>query len=275
MTLSLILLALSITGSLLTYFLTGIYQDIAFLWLPFVLIIAYFVGLLLAQSFITFFIALFVNVKKEQKKPNPFFNFEIRNISQVFLKMCLIKVHVKGKELLPEKKKNNAFVAVTNHISNFDHLVTMQVFHRYKVVSISKPEMEKVPSIGGVQHKAGFITIDRDNAMRAMKAVRKSINFIKNDYASITIAPEGTRSKDGLLKEFHPMTFMIATNSKCPLVVVSIKNTDKVKKNFPFRITHVYVNIVKVFYPEDYENMSTKDLAQLSHDLIAKDLGQM
>ena len=137
MTLSLILLALSITGSLLTYFLTGIYQDIAFLWLPFVLIIAYFVGLLIAQSFITFFIALFVNVKKEQKKPNPFFNFEIRNISQVFLKMCLIKVHVKGKELLPEKKKNNAFVAAAYTLFILANIGGVVYFEGDEVLSAS------------------------------------------------------------------------------------------------------------------------------------------
>ncbi len=267
-------LIISLIGSLLTYFLSGLYTNIAFLWLPFVLVLAYFVGLFVINLLIVAIATLFVDLDKDQVKPNKYFAFQIKNFSQFSLKMSLVKVHLIGKEKLPENRKDNRFVFVSNHMSNYDHLAVMQALHSYPTVSLSKPELEQLPVLGKSQHKAGFIVIDRNDQVKAMQAIKKCISYLKNQYANILICPEGTRSKTGVLTEFHPMTFIIPSRAKCPLVVASIKNTNNVKKNFPKRITHVYVEIIKVFDKEDYERISASELSKISHDLIKENLGQ-
>jgi 1-acyl-sn-glycerol-3-phosphate acyltransferase len=274
MAITIIAAIVSICATGLTYYFSGLYQDISYLWFPFALAIGYFIAFLVLDLIIVILIAQFYSLKKQVKKPSAFYLFQMVNASQVVLFFSRVRVHIKGKELLPKNDKKNRFVLVFNHTSNYDHLCMMHALHNYKIASISKPELEQIPVVGKVQHAGGFIPIDRENAFNALRAIRQATNYIKNGYANIAVNPEGTRSKSGELGEFHPLTFSIAINAKSPLVVAVIKNANMIKSNTPKRRTDVEIEILKVFYPNDYENINYRELSDISHDLIKKSLGQ-
>ena len=95
---------------------------------------------------------------------------------------------------------------------------------------------------------------------------------VEANRVSVLVYPEGTRAKDFVLKDFHPSTFKIALMSKCPVVVTSIQNSYMIAKNFPFKHTTVYFDVLGVIYPEKYENMSAYELSKYAHDLIEEHL---
>ena len=71
------------------------------------------------------------------------------------------------------------------------------------------------------------------------------------------VAPEGKRSKTGELFPFKAGALKIATKAEAPIVVISLLNCNKIHKNFPFKRTHVYMDVINVIYSEEYETMNS------------------
>lgn len=117
-----------------------------------------------------------------------------------------------------------------------------------------------------------YIPIERGNPREGLKAILKSIEYIKNGITSIGVFPEGKRSKTGELLEFKPGCFKIAQKAKCPVVIGATYGTEKIHSNFPWHTSHTHFDIIRVLEPEEYENMSTVEMAELSRKLIAEHL---
>ena len=87
------------------------------------------------------------------------------------------------------------------------------------------------------------------------------------------ISPEGTRNKtDNLLLPFHAGSFRTGMDAKAPIVVLCIKGTSQVKHRTPLLPTTVYLDVLKVIYPEEYEGKRPADLRDEAVALIKKDL---
>ena len=68
--------------------------------------------------------------------------------------------------------------------------------------------------------------------------------------------------------------FKIAQKAKVPIVVCTLQNTQKVKENMPhFKPTDVHLHLVGVVQPEEFEGLSTVDIANRVHAMMAEDLG--
>jgi 1-acyl-sn-glycerol-3-phosphate acyltransferase len=85
----------------------------------------------------------------------------------------------------------------------------------------------------------------------------------------MVIFPEGTRNKtDDILLNFHAGSFKIAQRAKCPIVVVALTNTDTISMNL--KRNDIYMDVVKVYTPEEVVAMNTVDLANETSELIKK-----
>lgn len=215
-----------------------------------------------------FFIGLFFDMKKPVSKISKFALFFVNNINYLLCILGRVKINVKNKECMP----NDDVLIVTNHISNFDPMVVMKTYHRKKIFCVTKYGNLKIPVCGPYIYKAGFIPIDRENPKEGLKAIKKAVSYLDNKVGSIYICPEGTRSKDGLLHEFHPGSFKIALWSKKPIVLISVKNTDMIHKNFPLKRTKVDLNVLKVIQYDEYKDMTAVDLSLMAYNLIKEDL---
>lgn len=244
------------------YVLLGL---IAILILPIVLRIAFYI----LGWIIVVVVCLFFSPKKKYEKPSNF-SYKMLNFSYFLTCSCArIKIHVSGKEILPNGER---FLFVSNHRSRFDNMIHSLVMKNEKILFISKEENLKIPVARRFINRNCFVSFERGSAKSAFEMIRKSINFIKSGIASIGVFPEGTRSKTGELLPFKPGVFKIAEKAKCPIVVGVIKETERIHKNWPFKRTDVYFKIVKVFRPEDFSEKNTVDLSDEIYLIINDEL---
>jgi len=274
MLISILIYILSAVAAASIYLFTPIQNN---LWNLFFIPLIY-IGFVIVLTFIallTFFIiGGKPDLEKEYKEPNKFYLWGLRQILGILM-YILMRIHTKvdGLELIP---KNEKCLFVVNHFSAFDHLCLIVKFPSLSTVSISKPENEKKFFSGNYQHKAGFIPINRDNPLLAVKAILKAAGHIKENKYSILVSPEGTRSLDGKVHEFHPACFKIADKTHCPVVLISSYGTDTLKKRFKTRlVTGVHFKVNKVLYYNDYKDMTMDELTVYSKTVIENGVNEL
>lgn len=226
-----------------------------------VLAVAYFVFACLC--------GLFVNPKKEYNKNSPFYRFLVNSLTVMVLFILQVKVHITGKEKIPTGER---YLLVSNHRSNYDPIVQIRVLLSHKLAFISKGSNFKIPFFGNIIRKLCFMEIDRENPRNAIKTVDRAAKLIKADEVSVGVYPEGTRSKTGELLPFHNSVFKVAQRANVPIVVCSLRGTEKIHKRTPWRRTHVYIDVLEVISKEDVAAMRTAELGERIRTEILENL---
>lgn len=247
----------------------GLFSGIKDIWIPLLLFIGFTV-LAAALIILTLFIAtLFVNKKKEQEKPDKVW-FCLYNIVNSFL--CFWSgMSVERTE--NEKLGDGPYFFVTNHRSNFDTMLISMYYKKYKPLMVSKPGNFNIPIAGPAIHKAGFLCMPKDDPRKSLTVVNKASEYLKEGEYSIGLCPEGTRNKDGIdLLPFKNGCFKMATKANAPIVVICINGTEKVHKNFPFKRTKVYFDLIKVIKPDEYQGKTTTEIGDEIRRLMLENI---
>ena len=229
----------------------------------------FYLGIIIIHLIIVAILTLLVNKNKPCEKPSALYRWFIDYTLEMFLYFARVNLQISGLDKIPEDKR---FLMVSNHLSNLDPLVSIVAFMKFGIIYVSKPENFKLPFVGQFIHKSGFLAIDRENPRNAMRTIHKATDYVKDDIASVCIYPEGTRSKTGELLEFKDGVFYVCKKALCPVVVVTVKNTQKIAKNSPFKKTDVIINVVDVIYPEAFEESSTHELSESVRAMMIDDL---
>lgn len=260
--LSYIFAALSALGSILLVFGTQIH----WLW-----IVPICVGMYVALNALFFlglwFSTIFLPKKDPIDKPRNFYGI-IRFVCDWAMTCLRVKIHFNGMEKFPDEP----FVLVSNHLSNFDPVVVLAKVKGRKIAFISKPSNFKIPVAGPYTHNAGFLAIDRQNAMKAMRTIKRAAELVVSEQMIMGIYPEGTRSKTGELLEFKEGAFLLAKRSKAPVVVITTKGTNKIGKRMILRSTKVELDVIEVIDAETVQNMKLSDLSAHVRESIASAL---
>ena len=230
-----------------------------------------FLGLNLLYVIFWYAVAATVDDTKPIEARRPICPFGCASIAGWLCAWARVKAKVNGAELLPAEGR---FLLVCNHRSGFDPVVTEYKLRKYELAFISKPSNLAIRGIGKLAYGAGFLPINRENDREALKTILLAADYLKKDFCSMVVYPEGTRSKTGELGPFHAGSFKIAQRAKVPLVIASIAGTEKVTKNMPFRPTHVTLSILEVLPAERVKEMSTQELANYSRERIAASLSE-
>lgn len=266
-----VLLIISAAMSGIVFFFTGLYTDWYWYFIPVLLIIPFYFIAFLIHVILAGILGLFFSKKKPVEKPSKYFyTITVESLKQLLF-FLRVRTRLTGIEKLPEGR----FLAVYNHVSNFDPLVLVTQIPDRGIILVSKPENEKIPIVGKYMHMSGFLVIDRVSPIKAKKTVDKCADWIKRDIASAAIAPEGTRSKDGRLLPFRAAPFSAAKKSGAPIVIITYRNTQDIKKNFPLRTTKVEMDIADVIYPEQYAELNTMAISALVREKMLSALGQV
>jgi 1-acyl-sn-glycerol-3-phosphate acyltransferase len=109
---------------------------------------------------------------------------------------------------------------MANHQSDFDILIILAHLPG-QFRWIVKKELFNIPLFGAAMRNAGYIEIDRQNHVKAVKSVDEAARKIREG-KSVMSFPEGTRSSDGKIKPFKQGMFYLAIMSGVPIVPVSI-----------------------------------------------------
>ena len=138
--------------------------------------------------------------------------------------------------------RNKQYIVVSNHLSYLDIPVLM-VALKNNIRFIYKKSLTKIPVFGWALYLGGYVPIDRSNARNAIESLKKAVQRMKSGF-SITIFPEGTRSKTGVTGEFKKGIFMLADFADAEILPVSISGTNKVLPKDSFKINPGKVNVV-------------------------------
>ena len=180
-----------------------------------------------------------------------------------------IKVKTKGLAKIP---KNERFLLVSNHCSNYDPMVTIMELSRFEIAFITKPSNMHIPIGGNYLQALDFLPIDREDPMQSLQVMNKAIKLIEEDVCSIGVYPEGTRGREKEMLPFHEGVFNIALKAQCPIVIVTVKNTNLVKKNAPFKRTKVFHDVVTVLPYEELEGKTAKAVSDLVRGIMENNL---
>lgn len=214
--------------------------------------------------------ALFIDTRKTYTHESKFFRFLLNVSTDMAMIGARLKIHVSGKEKIPEGR----FLLVSNHISNFDPIVQWHVLKNSHLSYLSKAENFKIFTFGPISKKCCFLPINREDPREAMKALITAAELIKSDEVSFGVFPEGTRSKDGVLLPFHDGVLKVAKLANVPIVVVVMRGTNLIHKNYPFRSTDIYMDIVDVIPADIVKAESTHTISDKVRKEILKITGE-
>lgn len=154
--------------------------------------------------------------------------------------MLLIGVTVRliNKHKIPE---NTPIVFVSNHQSISDIPPIGWYFRKYNPKFVSKIELGKgVPSVSFNLKNGGAALIDRKDSKQSISELINFSKRINKNKWSAVIFPEGTRSRDGLPKEFAKSGLKVIAkfNKEGYIVPLTINNSWKIFKygKFPLGI---------------------------------------
>ncbi len=181
-------------------------------------------------------------------------------LGKVLTGLCGARMHVEGLENIP---KNQMCLFVGNHASYFD-IILSYVYLPQPVIYIVKQEFKKIPFLGLWMGRMGSLFLDREDPRKAIETIKESCDLISEGKASVFIYPEGTRSKDGALHEFHAGSFKAAQRTGCPIIPVAMKGTRDIWENHPKKLVpgDVYLTFGKPILVADLENEQKKHIGE-------------
>ena len=217
-------------------------------------------GLFLLYALFLLVCSLFINPKKEYENHSRFYRALLNGATAFAMKIMRIRIHTSGMEKVPENTKKLLFVS--NHRSNFDPIITWHIFNKWQPAFVSKASNFKIPIFGRFIRKCCFMAIDRENPRNALKTILKAAELLKKGKVSIGIYPEGTRSKECKLLPFHNGVFKIAQKANADIVVLAVSGTEQIHKNYPFRHTDVYLDVLEVIPAETVRATKTDAIGE-------------
>lgn len=190
---------------------------------------------------------------KDLYKQTEYINYYSKKIFDIFS----IPVEIKGLENL-----NNLppCIIVSNHFSSLDIPLVLGFIPR-NIRMVAKAELLKVPLIGWMIKKARFVPIHRKDFKKAIEKLKEAEWLFKSGF-DLYMAPEGTRSLDGTVKEFKKGPFVLSIKHKVPILPVTLINTNfAMPKKYLMPRERVPVGMVihKPVYPDEYD-YDTRDV---------------
>ena len=185
-------------------------------------------------------------------------------------KALKVDFHVEGKENILDE----TCCYFANHLSSTDPLMYFPIFDK-PVAFVAKVEIQKYPVVGKILTIGGGLFLKRDDLKQQLKVMMKVQDSLRNKEMNWFIFPEGTRNKDQLanLMDFHHGTFRAAMKAGVPIVPVvnygafRLLNTRHSYKSYP-----VHIKFLTPIKKEEYENMTTEEVAKLVRSRIQKEL---
>jgi 1-acyl-sn-glycerol-3-phosphate acyltransferase len=165
-----------------------------------------------------------------------------------------------------------SYVIVCNHQSQYD------IFLLYGWLGVDfkwvmKQELRNIPVIGVACDKLGHIYVDRSNREAALASIEAAKARVVGG-TSVLFFPEGTRSRDGRLRDFKKGAFHFAVDLQLPLLPITINGTRQILPSdtldlFPGKATMTIHAPIAI---EGCGRENVKELAMAARERIAAGL---
>ncbi len=185
-------------------------------------------------------------------------------------------IHTKFDNEFP-LKEGVTYLFVANHQSTFDIAPLSWYFRKHHPKFVSKVELSKgIPSVSFNLRHGGSVLIDRKKGGSALKELLgfgKKLN--KNKWSSV-IFPEGTRSRNGVPKEFsaNGLKVLTKTNPEAYVVPITINNSWCAFKYGKFPLGLFKTITFKTHEPIKVNSMKFEELLEKTETTIKKNINQ-
>lgn len=125
-----------------------------------------------------------------------------------------------------EVREIRSSVIVCNHRSYIDPILLISIYARH--TTIAKARLFQIPVFGAMLRLSGYIPSEAGGRFaEMMMGLMEGMEGFLASGGNVFIFPEGTRSRDGRIGNLNKGAFKIARICNAPVVVLFIKNTDK------------------------------------------------
>ena len=241
-------------------------------WKPLVMFIAgYLGGIAICWIFIDVNGRIISSYKKKYDKPSNCARFLLTH----GMEYIDFHANVRLKKIGLEKIPNEPFLLVGNHKSKFDPMITAAVFHKRHLAFITKDDNMKIPLAARLMWRNCYMPVDRSDKLQSLEQFKKAAELIGSGASSVGVYPEGSRQEEHVvLADFHNGVFNIAIKTGCPIVILTMKGTARIHKNFPFKRSKIEMKCVQVLYQEDYKEMNSVELSDYVHKIMFEELNE-
>lgn len=263
-------LLISIGASLGTYFGFGFHNmSLWYLLLLLVFLITYFV-LYLNVYWLLVLIRIFKYRKIEfPGKVDKLNLFNVRLVSSFVL--TLNGIFIKKKNFVTKDKPAGLYLF--NHITDYDPWAIYKVMHG-KYALVGKKALRGIPMIRALASSIGTLYVDNGDIELNKLMVEHAKEYITEKDTSVVVAPEGTRSFDGKIREFKHGCFHIAKECKCPIYFIGFKGMEKATHKSKLKAVRVQIELFGELQPEEYKDLSAGEIALLCEKKYRDYLGQ-
>jgi 1-acyl-sn-glycerol-3-phosphate acyltransferase len=176
------------------------------------------------------------------------------------------RIKVEGRDRVP---RQGGVIVAANHISFFDSVALLQSIPR-RAFFIGKAEYLQSWTTRRLFPAMGLIPIEREQARKAMAALEVAAGVLERGDV-LSIYPEGTRSRDGLLHRGHTGVAQLALMSGAPIVPVGLVGTDQIQPigtRVPRPFRRATVRFGEPLDPRSYGGSSRRRRQMLTDDLM-------
>ena len=163
-------------------------------------------------------------------------------------------------DALSKVPRNGPLIITPNHINSLEVPIVFTHLMPRQLTGYAKAESWDNPIIGWLFNQWEGIPLHRGEA--DLVALKRGIEYVKNG-GMLVIAPEGTRSRTGILQRGHPGAVLIALKSKAPILPMAYYGNeiffDNIKK---FRRTDFYIVVGNQFHLVVEEKRLTGEIRQ-------------
>lgn len=177
-----------------------------------------------------------------------------------------IKTESYGQELLP---KEGGYVMYSNHQGKYDTLGIM-ISHPKPCTIVIDAYRSKLPITDTFIDLVKGSRLDKTDMKSQVKTILKIADEVEAGRRYIVFPEGGYDHNKNELQEFRPGAFKCATKAKAPIVPVAIIDSYKPFGLNSLRQVKTQVHFLKPIFFEEYNGMTTAEIAEMVKARIAK-----
>lgn len=182
-------------------------------------------------------------------------------------KLLFLPVTVTGRENLKEEE---SYVFLSNHQGAFDIFLIYGYLGR-SFRWMMKHQLRQIPLFGYACEKSNQIMVDKRGPKKVKETYDKARRILSGGI-SLCVFPEGSRTRNGKMREFKRGAFMLADELQLPVVPMTINGSFDVMprtKDWHWAVWHpLSLTIHTPIYPETQGPENIKMLMEKSRAAI-------
>ena len=181
-----------------------------------------------------------------------------------------IRTSVTGVENLPAE---GGYVLYANHQGKYDALGIMDA-HKKPCTVMMDAKLSKMIIVDQFITLIDGCRIDKTDIKSQVEAARKVTKEVKKGRRYIVFPEGGYFHNRNAIKEFMPGAFKCAVRANCPIVPVLLVDSYKPFEINSLRRVKTQVHFLPAIYPEEYEGITTDQIARLVRNRIVDAMQQ-